>query len=56
MRRASRPLISSKGNCNTSFSQQTFCCEQHMELSKDLLDEECLLVEGPRQVKVLLPN
>jgi hypothetical protein len=56
MRRASRPLISLKGNCNTSFSQQTFCCEQHMELGEDLLDEERLLVEGPKQVKMFLPD
>lgn len=27
-----------------------------MELSEDLLDEECLFMEGPRQVNVFLPN
>jgi len=56
MRRANRPSISSKGNYNTSSSQQTFHCEKHMELNEDLLDEECLSMEGPRQVNVFLPN
>jgi hypothetical protein len=51
MRKANTPSISSKGNCNTSSSSR---CEKHMELSKDLPDEEWLLMEGPKQVKMFL--